>query len=274
MDVPIRRLDVDELGSCVELASSRDWTPEQRKWRMLFHVGEVYGIDDPAGGLAGMVTLTRFGTEVSGIGMMVVSPKHERQGLGRRLMTHALREAGTASVWLTATDFGRPLYEKLGFRPISESTQYFGQFEKRAVTASHSMSTEDFAGVVKLDETVFGASRANLLGYLSGVAHQIRVVDGPDRPVGYGVAWPSAGYTQIGPVVADDEDMATTLMVELAGDADGIVRLDIDHSHPDMRAWAAGHGMDEGSTTTVMVFGDQLPGDRKRLFSPVAVAIG
>ncbi|TCO50908.1 GNAT family N-acetyltransferase [Actinocrispum wychmicini] len=274
MDVPVRRLDVGELGNCVELAESRDWTPEQRKWRMLFHVGEVYGIDDPAGGLAGMVTLTRFGTEVAGIGMMVVSPRHGRRGLGTRLMTHALREAKTASVWLTATDFGRPLYEKLGFRAVSKSTQYFARFTEQSVTASRPVSTEDFAAVVELDEHVFGAPRTDLLRYLTGIADDFRVVDGPDGPVGYGVAWLGAGTTQIGPVVAADQDMALTLIAELAGGIDGYVRLDIDHWHPDMLAWAEEHRMDEGMTTTVMVAGDPLPGDRKRLFSPVAVAIG
>jgi hypothetical protein len=234
----------------------------------------VYGIDDPDGGLAGMVVLTRFGVEVAGIGMMVVAEKYGHRGLGTRLMTHVLQEAKTASVWLTATDMGRPLYEKLGFRAISQSTQYYGRFEKREVKASRPLSTEDFAAIVELDAEVFGASRAELLRYLTTFADQIRVIDGPDGPVGYAAAWPNSGSTVVGPVVASDADMALTLIAELAGDVGGDVRLDLDHSRPDVLAWAGEHGMEQGSTTAVMVYGDPLPGDRDRLFNPVMVALG
>jgi hypothetical protein len=234
----------------------------------------VYGIDDPAGGLAGMVVLTRFGIEVSGIGMMVVAEKYAHQGLGTRLMAHVLQEAKTASVWLTATDMGRPLYEKLGFRAVSRSTQYFGEFERRAVKTSRPMSTTDLPALVELDAEVFGASRADLVGRLPTFADQVRVIDGPDGPVGYGAAWPNTGTTVIGPVIATDADMALTLIAELAGDVDGYVRLDLDHRRPDVVAWAEENGMEEGMTTAVMIYGDELPGDRKRLFSPVTIALG
>jgi GNAT superfamily N-acetyltransferase len=274
MDAPIRRLDVAELGDCVRLAVSRKWIPEEHKWRLLFDVGEVYGIDDPDGGLAGMVVLTRFGTEVAGIGMMVVSERFGRQGLGTRLMTHVLQEAKTASVWLTATEYGRPLYAKLGFRTISYSTQHYGEFEKRETKTSMPVSTSDLPGILQLDKEVFGAPRTELLTRLPAFAEQMRVIDGPDGPVGYAAAWPNSGSSVIGPVVATDQDMALTLIAEMAGDVDGPVRLDLDHSRPDVLEWAAEHGMEQGSSTDVMVYGDPLPGDRARLFNPVMVALG
>ncbi|MEV4318001.1 GNAT family N-acetyltransferase [Actinocrispum sp. NPDC049592] len=275
LDAPVRRLDVAELPSCVELAVSRDWLPEEHKWRILFEVGDVFGVDAPDGaGLAGMVVLTRFGTEVAGIGMMVVAERYERRGLGARLMTHALQEAKTASVWLTATDYGRPLYARLGFRTISHSTQFYGRFERRAVKTSRPLSTSDMSGILRLDKEVFGAPRTELLNSLPSYADQFRVIDGPDGPAGFAAAWPNSGTTVVGPVVAADQDMALTLIAELGGDAPGTVRLDLDHSRPDVLEWAAEHGMERGSTTEVMVWGDPLPGDRTRLFNPVMIALG
>jgi hypothetical protein len=44
----ITRLRQDDLGACLELAADRGWQPEPRKWALLFEVGEVYGIRDPA----------------------------------------------------------------------------------------------------------------------------------------------------------------------------------------------------------------------------------
>ncbi len=83
-NLPIRQLSMADLSACVELAADRDWPPEEHKWRLLFRVGEVYGIDDPAGGLAGVVVLTRYGEELAAVGMMVVASRYGHQGLGLR----------------------------------------------------------------------------------------------------------------------------------------------------------------------------------------------
>lgn len=47
-------------------------------------------------------------------------PPHRRQGLARQLMDtihHWCRERGLKSVGLNASEFGRPLYESLGYQP-------------------------------------------------------------------------------------------------------------------------------------------------------------
>ena len=63
--------------------------------------------------------LTRYGGGLAAVGMMLVAAQREGRGLGRRLMTHLLDRAGDATVFLTATPLGRPLYEKLGFQRAS-----------------------------------------------------------------------------------------------------------------------------------------------------------
>ena len=65
--------------------------------------------------------LTRYGSDLAAIGMMLVADRHGRKGLGGRLLRHALAQAGDAVVYLTATAYGRPLYERLGFRAIDSS---------------------------------------------------------------------------------------------------------------------------------------------------------
>ena len=47
--------------------------------------------------------------------MMLVASRYSGRGLGRRLLTHVLAEAADATVFLCATEYGRPLYEKLGY---------------------------------------------------------------------------------------------------------------------------------------------------------------
>ena len=129
---PVRRLDAADLGACIDLSRGPRLVGGGEQWRLMFAVSEVYGVDDPAGGLAGIAALTRYGADLAVIGMMLVASRHGRQGLGQRLMRHVLRLAGGAVVYLTATAMGRPLYEQLGFRPVDTSTRYSGVFSPRA----------------------------------------------------------------------------------------------------------------------------------------------
>src|ERR1043165_3779356 len=165
----IKRIDATRLDDCLALAVSRNWAPSAQRWSLLFEIGAVYGIDDPDGGLAGCVVATKYGPHLSGIGMMLVAEKFGRQGLGTRLMQHAVDKVGTGAVWLTATEYGRPLYEKLGFRTIGTYTRYQGHLRLAASGASASASTKDMAAVGRLDATVFGAPRDHVLRRIEGI---------------------------------------------------------------------------------------------------------
>jgi hypothetical protein len=43
----VRRLTLDDLPACLDLAADREWPREEHKWRLLFAVGEVLGIVEP-----------------------------------------------------------------------------------------------------------------------------------------------------------------------------------------------------------------------------------
>lgn len=277
LDSPVRSLGIDELPDCLLLAQDRGWHPEDHKWRLLFEIGEVYGVSAPDGGLAGVVVATRYGREVTAISMMLVAKRCSRQGLGLKLITHALDHAGTASVHLTATDSGRPLYEKAGFRSIGSCTQYAGQFRppnQPSRPRSRVATPDDLPSILALDTEVFGAARTDLINRLPSFGQQLRVVDGPDGIAGFGGAWRNVDNTVVGPVIANDDDTALALLTDLGLAADGPIRLDLEHKRPAMLAWAAECGLRAGDTTAVMVYGDPLPGDRDRLYNPVMVALG
>jgi len=273
---PIRRLSLDDLQVCFDLARDRDWPIEEKKWRLLFEIGAIYGIDDPAGGLAGMVVNTPYGREVSAIGMMVVAKRHERQGLGGRLMRHAMEHAGTATTWLTATDLGQPLYEKLGFRVIGQITTHFGEIRvvPQGAPISRIATLADLPAILALDGAAFGAPRAELLTRLHARAEVFRVVDSPAGIVGFGVSWRSTELAVLAPVVAQDMDMALGLFSDLARDTGGPARIDVDHRFPRLHEWAEAHGLEKRFQNAVMIHGAPLPGDRARVFSPTMMALG
>ncbi|GAA3510677.1 GNAT family N-acetyltransferase [Actinocatenispora rupis] len=258
----IRVLTAADVPACLRLSADRGWSDSDVRWALLVEVSEVFGIDAPDGGLAGAVVLTRYDTYAA-IGMMLVAQRYERRGLGGRLMRHAIA-AADGVVALTATEFGRPLYERLGFVGHGTSVTYTGELPTAPATTR---PTDHVTDLLAYDRAVFGADRARLLTSLPAGA-RIRTA-----PAGYGVAWQNGGTTVLGPIVADDLGTATALATDLAADTTTPVRLDVTSAQPAFAAWAAAR-LTRRESTTVMSYGGAVPGDATRLYTPFSVATG
>jgi GNAT superfamily N-acetyltransferase len=289
----VRRLGPDDLPRCVALAVDREWSPEEAKWSLLLAASEVFGVDAPDGrGLAGAVVLTRWAADYAAVGMMLVAARYERRGLGRALLEHLLRAAGEdATVTLFATDMGRPLYEKLGFKPVRRSVSFIGQFRPTASDNSKKRGAPSLAGGVRvateadlpdilaLDRAAFGADRGQFLTRLPAIADQIAVFEADGRDgqgiVGYAAAWRNnPDSTVIGPLVAPDGETAKRLIAALATGARTPVRLDLDPDRPELPGWAHAHGLEPYGRTVVMAHGDLAPrGIPGHLFTPISVAL-
>jgi len=287
---PVRRLRPDDLRHCVRLSVDRGWLPEKAKWSLLLEVSEVFGVDAPDGGddgdgaLAGAVVLTRYGADLASVGMMLVAARYGRRGLGRALMEHLLAEAGDATVTLFATDLGKPLYDKLGFRTIRRSAAFTGPFsteptEPAAAADNSKMRTRpaaaaDMASIIDVDKAAFGADRSRLLGRLPAFAGQFLVLETGRGVEGFAAAWDNHTSTVIGPVVAPDGAAARRLIGDLAAGVGGQVRLDLDPDRPELPHWAVRHGLQPAGLNAVMAYGDRPPpGDLARLFTPISIAL-
>jgi hypothetical protein len=271
---PVRRLGRADVPACVELAADRGWPPERNKWRLLLAVGEAYGIEDPAGGLAAMAVLTRYGERLAAVGMTVVASRFARRGLGRRLVADLLRRAGPAVVHLAARSDGRPLFQALGFCAAGTVTRHSGRFVPGPPARPgrvRAAAAPDLEPMAALDRPVFGADRRPMLTELFGFAERVLIAeDGRGRPAGFAAAWRNEQDLVVGPLVAADAGVAGALITAVAAAEPGSVRVDIYGRHPGLAGWAAARGLAPRRSATVMVRGGLLPGDRDKLFAPVS----
>ncbi len=268
-------LTVADLPQCLALAQDRGWPAEEGKWRLLFELGTVWGARDDSGDVVGTAIVTRYGTSLAVLSMVLVASRHGGQGLGRQLVTQALAATPTRTAALFATEAGRPLYEKFGFTAVEELHTYVGSVPGHATARSRPATPEDVSAIAALDAAIVGAPRGELVQRLLSFATRLHVVELDDHIVGYGAAWRNLGQLMIGPVVAADRRAAATLIGDLARDAGGSVRVDLLDHEGELRDWVESAGATLRSSTTLMVSGSSaFPEDRGRWFSPVMQALG
>jgi N-acetylglutamate synthase-like GNAT family acetyltransferase len=260
----------------------------------MLNASEAYGIDAPDGhGLAGTVVITRWGADCAAIGLMIVASRYGGRGLGRTLMGHALDTAGEGvGVSLFATSSGRPLYDKLGFRPVRRSIAFRGRFrvrpqprwrapgEARAAAAGapgriRVAAEADLPQILALDRVAYGADREPMLSRMPGFAEKFLVFEADEGVTGYAAAWRTEMYLMVGPLMAPDAGAARRLVTELAADSPVEVRLDLDPDRPELPGWARAHGLAPTERTTVMTHGGPTPPGLAGgvLFCPISVAM-
>ncbi|RJQ82273.1 N-acetyltransferase [Pseudonocardiaceae bacterium YIM PH 21723] len=272
----IERLTPNDLAGCVGLAVDRDWQPEEPKWRLLFGVGDAYGVRDEQGGLAGCAVLTRYGPSAAVLSNLLVARRHERQGIGAGLVRHVLAAAAPATTLLYATTEGRELYRRLGFEDVRTANVWVGRFGLVRVDSPRSRPaiSADLGPIVKLDSEVYGVDRAHMLARLFSAAEQVRVLEEDGEIVGYATRYASDDWQAIGPVVAPDEDGAQALITDLAEGAEGPVRIDLLDDQRNLGEWLTGCGLATVYQATFMRHGSIPEGRPAQMFAPVGHALG
>ncbi|MEV8524563.1 GNAT family N-acetyltransferase [Streptomyces sp. NPDC052000] len=278
-ELPIRRLTADDRIACADLSEDRGWPREEHKWGFLLVAGTGYGIDAPDGkGLASACVVTSYGPGLAAIGMVLVAERYARQGVGRRLMQHVLREMKGTPLTLHATPYGRPLYEELGFETTGRAEMVRGHFRPSGpapTVATRPATAEDLPRILRLDTEVFGQDRTHVITRLPAFTDQLRVAEDSAGLIGFAAAWPNMNTHVVGPLIARDTETAKALVASLAAGTDRPLRTDVDVRHEALLSWLKASGVESAGFNTVMTHGiPDLPGDWTRRFAPLTVAAG
>ena len=170
------------------------------------------------GELAATTTLICYGRRLAWIGMVLTKLSYRGRGFARRLLTQALTQADEMrmeTVKLDATDQGRTLYEKIGFR-FEQAVERWtrpgstGSSSNRPLGEAH--PAEDWRGA---DQRAFGADRSKLLARLAQRGQPLLFLDGS-----YLLTRPGRQTRNLGPSVCETPTTARALMervLQIAG---------------------------------------------------------
>ncbi len=207
-----------------ELRRLAGWNQRREVWRQLLRLepdGCFVAMRD--GQPVGTVTTTTYGQALAWIGMMLVHPKHRRQGIATALMRRALghlRDSGVQCMRLDATPAGQPLYERLGFVPEWRITRWRRPPAPTPPLPEHDvgtreMSEQEWPSVERIDAAAFGVPRPRLLRPLVAGSYAALVWPAQGRIKGWGLLCPGAESSYIGPLVCAEPTGAICLAEHL-----------------------------------------------------------
>ena len=214
----------NDIHPFLDLAKDEGWISTRRELAFLLERspdGCLVCHED--GKQVGFVTAVRYGKS-GWIGNLLVASEARGRGIGTALFKQAmqvLQSNGTSTVWLTASTYGRPIYERNGFQLCDQVRRWerLGEGEqqlKPAVAVLPDWQEIDYLG--------WGDSRNELLAYAAANGTAV----GADE--GFLVLQRLGNSQQIGPFGALNSSIAEQLLEQMLPGT-GRVLLDVPSSN-------------------------------------------
>jgi GNAT superfamily N-acetyltransferase len=267
-----------DLAAAHQLSQAVGWGHRFEDWKLLLEVGKGVVSESEDGDLSGVAMWWPYGTDFAAVGMVIVSPSHQRCGIGKILMDTILSEAGDRRVMLNATKEGTRLYESLGFTPSGSISTHYGQLapDRPPVAGAgiRRLQPDDWMSVARLDREASGMDRTSLLAALREISEGF-IAQSDGRTTGFILPRRFQKGTLLGPVIADDEQTAIALMSAAASHAEGLLRADIPGDATIIADWLERAGLPSaGQVTTMWLPRAPEPNGRARVYGLTAQAVG
>jgi GNAT superfamily N-acetyltransferase len=281
LEEPLRPADAE---GALPLSAEAGWNQTAADWAFMLREGRGIGVRDGAGRWVGSALALPLGARLSWISMVLVARDARRRGIGTRLLRRAIDEVRDAGgiAGLDATELGRPVYLPLGFRDLYTISRL--RFETPAPAASmptgctiRPLTPEDLPALATFDAPRSGMQRSHVLAYLLQQAAEAAFVAEVDGGIaGYALGRRGRIAFQIGPVVADREDVAIALVSHALARLDGPAMIDVPDAHADLRAWLDRRGAVRERGFTRMTLGAPPPGlpEPSRIFALAGPELG
>jgi ribosomal protein S18 acetylase RimI-like enzyme len=258
--LPISPLTAADLDAAQALVAEAGWNQMRADWELFIELGAAFKVtaeDGEVAATAATLPFARFGW----ISMVLVGRHHRRQGIATALLERCiarLRERGLVPV-LDATPAGRAVYRPLGFRDGWQITRWrrtgrgaaLPDAGGDAAATVRALREDDWPEILALDEKAFGADRIAVLRRLESRSRGFACVAERDcRVAGYLLGRDGRQAMQVGPIVAQDQGLATALLAHALARIDGPVLLDVLDRHTGFppRLTAAGFAVERSYT--------------------------
>lgn len=265
MSLDIRTLDEAGIAQLLSWAGDEGWNPG------LADAG-AFAAADPNGffglfvdnHLVAGISAVAYNATFGFIGLYICHKDHRGKGYGRAVWDHAMAYLGTRTIGLDGVPEQQASYGRMGFVPVYETIRMSGVLP-RIQPASGVVPIEDVSQIVALDRACFPAAREAFVERWIASPHRAVRADG-----GYGVARRCLDGSKLGPIFAEDCDIAKAMLTAFHGP----VQIDM----PATQTRAIDHlvelGFRPGFTTARMYRGTPPVMSMDRIYGVTSLELG
>ncbi len=211
----------EEVEMAIDWAAAEGWNPGLSDARCFFSA-------DPGGFLVGLLgaepiatlSAVKYGAGFAFLGFYMVKPEHRGQGYGLRLWQAGLVALAGRTIGLDGVVGQQENYRKSGFALAYRNIRYQGSGCGRGATdpAIVPVAVIPFAEIRAYDQPFFPDDRGQFLAcWLAQPQGTALAIRHHGALAGYGVIRPCRSGYKIGPLFADDPELATRLFLALQG---------------------------------------------------------
>lgn len=223
------RLTEDHLSDCVALSAEAGWNQTSEDWALFLRHGTVLGLRTAQGVTVASAAVLPYPDDFAWISMVLVTASRRRQRIGTRILEACCAEIARRGLvaMLDATPAGERIYRPLDFEAICNLSRWQGVIDSGvdSPVGVRAMVAGDIPIVTGIDAATFGSRREFLIESLFRRRPQLAFVS--EDNTGFVLARPGRMATQIGPLVATNEDAADTLLAAALSRVNGPVFLDL-----------------------------------------------
>jgi GNAT superfamily N-acetyltransferase len=176
----LRDLTPADVDAAVALATAQGWRDRRRFYEFVLRTPACRPL---AGVVDGRLIATGLATAsgpVGWLGAIVVAAEFRRRGIGGAIteeLCRGLRDAGCSTLSLEATEAGRPLYERMGFRLVTRYHQLQADhLDQPPATPEGArirrLEAADLPAVFELDRLATAEDRSAPLGVLAEIGSE------------------------------------------------------------------------------------------------------
>jgi ribosomal protein S18 acetylase RimI-like enzyme len=271
-------MTADDVRTAIDWAAREGWNPGLTD-------AECFRVADPEGFLIGrldgeavsVISAVRNAGGFAFIGLYIVAPRWRGLGLGWRTWQAAMDRLGIDVVGLDGVVEQQANYALSGFALAHRNIRYSGIPHGGPHEGVEDLSAADLTQVAEYDAPCFGAARPDFLRrWLEIPGGRTAGVRDGDRLVGYGVVRPCRDGAKVGPLFADDPEIARAIVGRLVAHAGAgaTVVLDVPEPNAAALALAREQGLEPVFETARMYRGGDPALPLERVFGITSFELG
>lgn len=219
----IKNATLADMDFLIEMAKNQGWDPGLCDAKSFFAADNMgFFIGELDGKPISCISAVKY-NDYGFVGFYIVKNEFQGKGYGLELWKHALDYLNGANVGLDGVVTQVENYKKFGFKLAHSNARYSGRISENNIDGNIiNALLVDFEALNQYDKTHFGAERKEFLKEWLGQKESLSLCYVENNEIkGFGTVRKTFGGNKIGPLFAQDKDIAQSLLLALASKLEG-----------------------------------------------------